>query len=118
MEWVVGIISGFITGTITCAIFYWLGGKDLRREAADLRRLNILTIQALVNAGLAEVHFDAQGNPRGLVYRFQGSGGVSVGGSANVSVQHTTPASGGVALGGSAIIEIVRERSTESPPEQ
>ena len=84
MQWVIGIVSGLITGTVTCAVFYWLGGRDLKREADDLRNLNILTIRALVEAGLAVVEFDEKGKPTGLRYKFTGSGGLTVTGSALV----------------------------------
>jgi hypothetical protein len=69
MDWnsiVSGLISGLITGTVTCWVFYWLGGRDLKREASDLRKLNILVINALVQARLADVSVDAQGHPVGL----------------------------------------------------
>ena len=36
MEWIIGIvtglISGLIAGTLTCWFFYWLSGKDLKRD--------------------------------------------------------------------------------------
>jgi hypothetical protein len=78
MEWnsiVSGLISGLITGTLTCWVFYWLAGKDLKREASELRKLNSLTIRALVQAGLAEVNMDAQGNPVGLRYTLKADSG-------------------------------------------
>lgn len=96
MEWIVGIvtglISGLITGTITCWFFYRLSGRDLRREAENLRRLNVLIIDALVHAGLAEVNLDAHGNPVGLVYKFRG--GIKFGGSAIIEVHRKPPTEG------------------------
>jgi hypothetical protein len=82
MEWIVGIVSGLISGTMTCWLFYWLSGKDLKRETEDLRSLNILTIKALVAAGLADVELDINGKPTGLRYKFEGSGTLTVRGSA------------------------------------
>jgi hypothetical protein len=86
MEWIVGIttglISGLVAGAVVSSVFYWLSGWDLKREADDLRRLNILTIKALVEAGIAEVNFDATGKPAGLVYRLQaGAGELKLSGS-------------------------------------
>ena len=38
MEWMSGIFSGLISGAMTSALFYWLAGKDLKREANALKR--------------------------------------------------------------------------------
>lgn len=88
MELLGGIVSGLVTGVITCWFFYWLAGKDLRREASDLRQLNILTIRALAHAGLAEFNFDAQGKPIGLIYRFEAEGKLNLRGEALAEVHH------------------------------
>jgi hypothetical protein len=100
MEWmnsvVAGLISGLITGTLTCWVFYWLAGRDLKREANDLRKLNILTIRALVQAGLAEVNVDAQGNPVGLRYTLKAeSGTFTLSGSVADLRVHRKPPDGG-----------------------
>ena len=102
MDWIIGIatglISGLVTGMMTCWFFYWLSGKELKQEADDLRQLNILVIRALVQAGLAEVNFDANGKPIGLVYRLQaGAGTVRLSGSApaaTVEVLHNPQSEG------------------------
>ena len=93
MEWIIGIvtglISGLIAGTLTCWFFYWLSGKDLKREAEDLRQLNILIIRALVQGGLAKVNFDADGKPKGLVLEPRGSArGITITKSAASVVLH------------------------------
>jgi hypothetical protein len=101
MEWmksvVAGLISGLITGTLTCWVFYWLAGKDLTREASKLRKLNIMTINALEQAGLAKVNRDAQGNPVGLVYTFEaGAGTLKLSGSVvDLTVHRNPPGEGG-----------------------
>jgi hypothetical protein len=93
MEWKIGIttglISGLVTGTLTCWFFYWLSGKDLKREAEDLRKLNILIIRALKEAGLADANFDANGKPRGLVLKLRASVGATMhrGSAATLEVQ-------------------------------
>jgi hypothetical protein len=73
MEWIVGIttglISGLVSGALVSWVFYRLSGRDLAREAEDLRKLNIMTVKALVEAGIADVNFDAGGKPIGLRYR-------------------------------------------------
>lgn len=117
MEWIVGIVSGVITGTATCAFFYWLSGKDLKREANDLRRLNVLIIRALVNAGLAEVNFDGQGNPLGLVFRFEVGDGLSISDFASATIKRSPAGGGGVILGGTALVEVVRSGNPEQPAE-
>ena len=99
MDWnsiVSGLISGLITGTLTCWVFYWLAGKDLKREASDLRKLNILTINALVQAELADVSVDAQGNPVGLRLKLApGAETVTLGDSVAVLLQPPVPGEGG-----------------------
>ena len=115
MEWVIGIVSGLITGTMTCAVFYWLGGKDLKREAEDLRRLNILTIRALHHAGLAEINFDAAGKPVGLVFSFRSSGGIRASGTSIVTVERNVAADGLISLGEAALVEVVRKDDSLRP---
>jgi hypothetical protein len=59
-------------------IFYRLAGRDLAREAEQLRRLNIMTIDALEAARIAQVTRDATGKPTGLLYTFQVGAQVTV----------------------------------------
>jgi hypothetical protein len=73
MEWIVGIttglISGFLSAAVVSLVFYRLAGRDLAREADDLRQLNMLLMNALEEVGIAEVNRDANGKPIGLRYR-------------------------------------------------
>jgi hypothetical protein len=112
---VTGLISGLITGTLTCWFFYWLGGLELRKEAADLRRLNILLIRALHNAGVIHVaRWDEDGNPQGLRIELSSTVDASVTGRATAGVQHNVVASGGPTLEGAAKDELRKEAR---PPE-
>jgi hypothetical protein len=88
---VAGIVSGLLTGTLTCWFFYWLSGRDLRREADDLRRLNILIVRSLQAAGIIEVTWDAQGNPLGLVYRVDVTQHLKLSGSALANFKPAPP---------------------------
>ena len=54
MDWLSIAIGGGITLSASW-LFYILAARDLRREAADLRRLNIALIHLLNNAGVVEV---------------------------------------------------------------
>jgi hypothetical protein len=72
-------------GVAISSMFWWLGGRDLRREAedlknqnTDLRRLNGLTLRILEIAKLlpdnVEVTKDEAGNPTGgLTYNLAGT---------------------------------------------
>ena len=54
MDWLSIAIGGGITLSASW-LFYILAARDLRREAADLRRLNIALIHLLNNAVVIEV---------------------------------------------------------------
>lgn len=103
-QWIVGVVSGLISGSLTCWFFYWLSGRDLKREAnhlkresGDLKELNILIIRAMQNAGIADVVFDENGIPRGLRYIFVGDAG----------------AGDTITLGGSAVVQVARQGNAE-----
>jgi len=64
------ILSTAVGGVISALIsyvFFWLGGRDLAREATRLRELNVLLLRAFEEAGLARVNRDENGHPIGLV---------------------------------------------------
>jgi len=92
MEWIIGIvtglISGFVTGMLTCWYFYRRSGRELKQEAEKLRKHNILIISALEQAGLAKFSVDANGEPIGLLFKFQVSETVKLRDSATVEVLH------------------------------
>lgn len=66
---ITGVISGFITGTVTCWFFYHLGGKDLERVTSHLtRRINELEVAEDMRQKYPanyERAFDKEGNPIG-----------------------------------------------------
>jgi hypothetical protein len=96
--------------------FYWLSGKDLNREANELRRLNVLIIRALAHAGLADVNFEDEENPTGLVFKVHAFSRSHVGGSASASVQQTAPSTVGSTTDGCAIPELIRDDQTKNEP--
>jgi len=49
-----GAIS-LVASLVVAAVFYWLATRGLEREAADLRRLNLLLIYLLDGAGVIDV---------------------------------------------------------------
>jgi hypothetical protein len=93
MEWIIsivtGLVSGLMSGTLTCWYFYRKSGNDLKQEADNLRNLNILIIRALEQAGLAKVSYDADGKPKGLVLELRANiGAVAASGSAASVILH------------------------------
>jgi hypothetical protein len=68
----ISVGTGLITGAITCWYFYWLGGKDLKREVDDLRKLNGILIRGLHNAKILDASFDDEGNATGLMIGLSG----------------------------------------------
>jgi hypothetical protein len=54
MDWPPLLLGSAIT-LVVAAGFYWLASRDLKREAADLRRLNLLMIYLLDGAGIIDV---------------------------------------------------------------
>jgi cobalamin synthase len=63
-------LGGLITWWVS-RYYYQRAGQDLAREVAKLRQLNIMTINVLEAAGIAQVSRDATGKPIGLRYTFQ-----------------------------------------------
>lgn len=90
---IVGILVGGAITWIVSMIYYHKAGKDLAREAEKVRiagdrlRQGIRVIARALEAGkLAEVNWDPEGDPLGLVYR------ASVGNVLNI--QHTIEGEG------------------------
>jgi len=64
MDWsslLLGALIGGIVSFVISYVFYVAASKDLKREAADLRKLTISLIHLLNNAGVIEVkEFDPE----------------------------------------------------------
>jgi hypothetical protein len=89
MDWtaiIVGIVTGMVSSAIVATIFYNLSGRDLAKEASELRKLNLLLIRALHNAGVIEVIFDEQCRPKGLAINVVAANALRLGDSVDVSV--------------------------------
>ncbi len=67
-------------------------GDDLRVEAERLRRLNVLIIRGLEEAGLARFARDASGEPSGLVINLKGVAEGRSSAHGNLSVTSPSPA--------------------------
>jgi hypothetical protein len=68
------IFSVFIGALVTwfvARIYYKRASEELTKEASDLRKLNVLILRALENAGLVELNRDENGNPTGLVIKLK-----------------------------------------------
>ena len=102
MDWTaitVGILTGMVSSAIVATVFYYLSGRDLAKEASELRKLNLLLIRALHNAGVIEVIFDDQGKPKGLAISVIAANALRLGESADVSVTRDSRAIRHIDLG-------------------
>jgi hypothetical protein len=72
VEWsqsiVAGLISGAISGLLVGSLFHYFASKQLREEAAKLRKLTTIVIRGMEEADWIEVNRDAQGNITGIVF--------------------------------------------------
>lgn len=46
-EWVVGIVSGVLSGAIVSAVFYTLAGRDLRKKREEVQQASERSLEAL-----------------------------------------------------------------------
>lgn len=70
------VVSTAVGGVITLIvawIFYVIAAKDLRSEAAQLRKLTTLVLRALEEDGVAEFSRDESGKIIGLVIKVSAS---------------------------------------------
>lgn len=87
MEWVIGITTGIISGLIVGFLFYILAGRDLSREARELKRINGVLLRALPD-DRAEIEWDEHGAPNRLHYTLNvGAGEVKITGGV-VGLEH------------------------------
>jgi hypothetical protein len=65
MDWssVGEIFVGVMGGGLISTYFSWQASKELRREANEIRKYNIMLIDFLDDAGVIDVKRDAEGNP-------------------------------------------------------
>jgi hypothetical protein len=99
---VIGVVTGIIANLVVGWPFFYFGGRQLRREARDLQKLNLLLLRGLHNAGLIHVNFDADGNPRGLSVTLSGTMDAVAAMTGNPTVRSP----GGVVLQGAARHEL------------
>ncbi len=86
MAWADLTACGLISGATVALASHWLAGRGLRRQAGELRRLNVLLLGALRESGLAELRFDGRGSPTGVQLHDLGSRRGTGGGPAADSV--------------------------------
>lgn len=76
------VVGAFISAAVGC-VFWWLGGRDLRKATEDLKAQNELlrksvnTLVMIAESRGAKVHRDADGNPTAVVH--EGRGAASIG---------------------------------------
>lgn len=61
-----GVFAGGLITLIVARVYYEKASVELNKEAEYLRKLNILMLRAMQNAGLADLNTDENGNPIGL----------------------------------------------------
>jgi hypothetical protein len=66
------LATSVVGGLITGGFFYLRGGKQLGKEAKELKELNLFLIRGLETAGLVEVNRDSAGRPIGYVLKGKG----------------------------------------------
>jgi len=67
---IVGIIIGAVITWFISYHYYKRASDELLKEANELRKLNVLILRALENAGLAKLNRDENGNCIGLQITF------------------------------------------------
>lgn len=67
-QWIIGIATGLLSGVVVSGLFYVLAGRDLKREAIELRRTNGVVLGALRDMN-AEIEYDEHGAPARLHFR-------------------------------------------------
>jgi len=78
------LISLFIGAAVTWIIawfYYKKAGDKLRKEAAELRKLNSIILTALERQGWAKLNRDKSGNIIGFIFEYTGSVGIRLGSS-------------------------------------
>lgn len=71
------VLVGALVTFVAARLYYQKAGKDLYKEASELRRLNNLTLRAMAEAGLCEFNIDKDGHIRGLKISLSGKSGTS-----------------------------------------
>lgn len=72
-EWLAAMILGGLITWLAARYYYIKAGRELVREAEELKRLNILMLRGLESAGLAEFSRDQDGNIKGMVIKVSGN---------------------------------------------
>jgi hypothetical protein len=87
----IGLVGVFIGGIITWLVtnyYYIRAAQDLKSEASELKRLNILMLRGMENAGLVKLNRDKEGNIVGFTIELSASiRATSKTSTANLSVE-------------------------------
>ncbi len=84
--WSLALIVGPLV--IGCVVTWWVTRVyylKSARDTNDLRRLALVTIASLQNAGVIRVEYDAQGTPRAAAVVLRGTAAGSAGGTATLT---------------------------------
>ena len=62
----ISILAGALVTLVASRVYYGKASKELKHEAQKLRRLNVIMLRAMKEAGLAKFVRDSNGNIKGL----------------------------------------------------
>lgn len=92
----VNSVASGIVAVVVAWIFFHLSGRHLRREAAELRRLNKLLLLGMGHAGWIKLNFDKDRNIIGFEQTISGAGGIKSGEAFGTpSLRQSEPKGGG-----------------------
>lgn len=64
-QWLVGIVSGIISGLLVSGGFYWMAGRDLRKRSTEIKKTVGAVARWLEHAD-STFNFDEHGVPKGI----------------------------------------------------
>ena len=83
-----GVLLGIAAGWGISAYYYDKSGKDLAREAAELRKLNTIMLNGMEQNGWVKLNRDQNGNITGMQFQMKGDGKASAVGSGELTVHN------------------------------
>jgi len=69
----IGVVIGSAITWVVAHKYYVKASEKLRKEASELRNLNVLILRGMEEAGFAKFNRDKNGNPVGLVLKISAS---------------------------------------------
>jgi hypothetical protein len=86
-EWLSVPSVSFTVGLVVTCVFYWIARRDSRREAKELRRLNLMMMNAMEAAGWVKWARDENGDPTGRVIEVPASSKIEASSSVTATLR-------------------------------